>query len=134
MVSDSLTRERLLPETTEDLSIVGISEVALSTLPPQAAILWADYRVDLVDADPALVAAAVAQFVEREEFSWSEEKKERTKTYNLRAAVASMAGVAVDGGVRLTMRLQADATLTARPEQVLEAILPGVAMSAITRA
>ena len=126
-------RARLLPETTEDLSVVGISEIALSTLPPQAAILWADYRVDLVDANPEQVGAAVAGFVDCSDFPWTEEKKERSKTYNLRAAVASLEVVAVDGGVRLTMRLQADAALTARPDQLLEAILPGVAASAFTR-
>lgn len=126
-------RARLLPETTEDLSVVGISEIALSTLPPQAAILWADYRVDLVDADPETVHEAIAKFVDSTEFPWSEAKKERTKTYNLRAAVASLEAAPVDGGMRLTMRLQADANLTARPEQVLEALLPGLAALAITR-
>ena len=126
-------RARLLPETTEDLSVVGISEIALSTLAPQAAILWADYRVDLVDADPELVRSAVEGFVECLDFPWTEEKKERSKTYNLRSAVALQDAAPVDGGMRLTMRLQADATLTARPEQVLEAILPGVAAVAITR-
>ena len=126
-------RSRLLPETTEDLSVVGISEIALSTLAPQAAILWAEYRVDLAAVDPEIVRSAVAEFVATTEFPWTEEKKERSKTYNLRAAVATLGCASVDGGMRVTMRLQADATLTARPEQVLEAILPGVVAFTITR-
>lgn len=126
-------RARLLLETTEDLSVVSVSEVALSTLPPQAAILWADYSVDLVDADLEAVGSATAGFMACSDFPWTEEKKDRTKTYNLRTAVASLAVTAVDGGVRVSMRLQADASLTARPEQVLEAVLPGLEASVITR-
>lgn len=132
-IDPDVFRARLLPETTEDLSVVGISEIALSTLAPQAAILWADYRIDLVDIDPELVRSAVKKFVDCLDFPWTEEKKERSKTYNLRSAVALLDAAPLDGGMRLTMRLQADATLTARPEQVLEAILPGVAPFAITR-
>ena len=132
-IDPEVFRTRLLPETTEDLSVVGISEIALSTLAPQAAILWADYRVDLVDADPDSVRSAVKGFLDCLEFPWTEEKKERTKTYNLRSAVALLDAAPLDGGMRLTMRLQADATITARPEQVLQAILPGVAPFAITR-
>ncbi|MEP6870842.1 MAG: TIGR03936 family radical SAM-associated protein [Anaerolineaceae bacterium] len=132
-IDPEVFRSRLLPETTDDLSVIGISEIALSTLAPQAAILWADYRVDLVEADPDSVRSAVEGFLSCLEFPWTEEKKERTKTYNLRLAVALLDAAPLDGGMRLNMRLQADATITARPEQVLQAILPGVAPFAITR-
>ena len=126
-------RARLLPETTEDLAIVGLSEVALATPPPQAALLWADYRVDIEGMDVGEAAATVAAFIACPEFMWTEEKKEKSKRYNLREAVASLDVTARDGGVRLKMRLQADAALTARPEQVVQALFPGAEVMLITR-
>ena len=126
-------RARLQPETTEDLAVVSITEIALSTPQPQAVLLWADYSAELDTMDPGVARQAVDAFLARSEFTWSEEKKEKTKTYNLRPAVASLSAAPSDGGTLLTMRLQADAALTARPEQVIAALFPGEVASIITR-
>lgn len=126
-------RARLLPETTEDLAIVGISEIALTTLAPQAALLWADYRADVEGVDPRSAKQVVDAFLACSEFMWTEEKKERSKSYNLRDAVASLEVAPLDGGTRLSMRLQADAALTARPEQLVLALFPGAVPTVITR-
>ncbi len=117
-------RTRLLPETTEDLALVDVSEVALTTPPPQAALLWADYEAHVPGLGADEAAAAASRFLALSEFTWTEEKKEKSKSYNLRAAVGSLVVTPEDGGCRIAMRLQADATLTARPEQVLQAVFP----------
>ena len=132
-VESDAFRARLLPETTEDLAIVGISEIALTTLAPQAALLWADYRADVEGIDPQSAIQVVAAFLASSEFIWTEEKKEKSKSYNLRDAVASLEVTPLDGGTRLTMRLQADAALTARPEQVVLALFPDAVPTVITR-
>jgi radical SAM-linked protein len=117
-------RARLKPESSDDLAVVDIAEVALTVPPPQAALLWADYRVDVTGIDLAEANAAIGSFLGRSEFPWTEERKDKAKTYNLRSAVASLSAAAADGAVRLDMRLQADQEMTARPEQVVAAIFP----------
>jgi len=126
-------RERLSRQTTQDLEFVDAVEVPLSTPPPQALVLWADYRVDLPSCPVEKAQAAVADFLARKEFPWTEERKEKSRTYDLRAAVASLAAEPLDGGTRLTMRLRASQEMTARPEQLLAAILPGYEPAGICR-
>jgi radical SAM-linked protein len=117
-------RERLLAQSNDDLGAVGVGEISVSAPPPQAGLLWADYRVPIhgLTADDARLCAA--QFMATAEFEWSEERREKTKTYDLRKAVASLGVFESDGSTQLCMRLQADAELTARPEQVLGAVFP----------
>lgn len=132
-VDPEVFRARLLPETTGDLAIVSISEIALSTPQPQAVLLWADYQADINALDPEEAATAAGEFLARDEFTWTEEKKDKSRSYNLRQAVASLSAAPIDGGARLAMRLQADAALTARPEQVIAALFPGLIADVITR-
>lgn len=126
-------RARLKPESSEDLGVIELAEIALTVPPPQAALLWADYRVDVTGIDPAQAEEAAVAFLALREFSWTEERKDKAKTYNLRSAVATLSAQPVDGGVRLEMRLQADQEMTARPEQVLAAVFPGAEAGVYTR-
>lgn len=126
-------RERLARQTTEDLEFVDAVEVPLSTPPPQALLLWADYRVDLPSLPVEKAEAGVSDFLARTEFEWTEERKEKSRTYDLRANVASLAAEPLDGGTRLTMRLRASQDMTVRPEQLLAAIFPGHEPASICR-
>jgi radical SAM-linked protein len=126
-------RQRLAPETTDDLRLVSAEEVPLGAPPPQAALLWADYTLDLPDVAPADAQAAVGAFLARPTLPWTEERREKVRTYDLRAATPLLSTAQVEGGVRLTMRLRADQELMARPEQVAAALFPGVAPGPICR-
>lgn len=117
--------ERLLPETTEDLRMVGVAEVPLSQPPPQAALLWAEYTVDMPGLDPAEAERRVHGFLAARAFPWKEERREKERTYDLRAATPFLSAAPAEGGVRLAMRLRADQELMARPEQLVAALFPG---------
>lgn len=126
-------RERLLQQTSEDLSIVELAEVPLSTAAPQAALLWAEYAVDLPGVDPERAGVAVREFVAKDSLPWTEERREKERTFDLRQAAPIVVAMPADGGTRLTMRLRADQELMARPEQLLAALLPGAEASVICR-
>ncbi|MCC7362744.1 MAG: DUF2344 domain-containing protein [Dehalococcoidia bacterium] len=126
-------RARLAAETSADLRLVDATEIAPNAPAPQSLLLWADYTVDLPCTPLAAAAEAVAALLARESIPWTEEKKEKTRTYDLRTGVATMVAEQLDGGSRLRMRLRADAEMTARPEQVLAAMLPGVDPGSIAR-
>lgn len=126
-------RARLEPESSDDLAVIDVVEIALTAPPPQAALLWADYRVDVAGLDPCEASDAVLGFLALREFHWTEERKDKTRTYNLRSAVGMLSASPVDGGVRLEMRLQADQEMTARPEQVVAAVFPGAIPGMFTR-
>ncbi|MGE5597448.1 MAG: TIGR03936 family radical SAM-associated protein [Hyphomicrobiales bacterium] len=133
-VSASEFRDRLARETTPDLALVDVAEVAPASPPPQALVTWADYRVELPGVDAATAATVVGEFLAKTDVPWSEERKEKVRTYNLRAAVASLRAEPAEGGTRLQMRLQADQELMARPEQVVAALFPGTEPAEICRA
>jgi len=118
-------RERLAPESTEDLAVLAVEEVALSAPAPQAALLWADYEADVPDLPTDEAERTVDGFMGRTDFAWTEERNEKLRTYNLRAVIATLRAGPLDGGTRLSMRLQADQEFTARPEQVLAGVFPG---------
>ena len=116
--------ERIKVETSDDLGIIRVQEVSATGPAPQAVLLMADYAADLPTVDPAEAACVVTAFLGRDEFPWVDARKERNRTYDLRAAVASLSAEPWEGGTRLRMRLQADADMTARPEQVVAALFP----------
>lgn len=126
-------RVKLLAQSSEDLGAFAIEEVAPSAPAPQAGLLWADYRLVISNVDFAEVEAGARQFLAADELLWTEERREKSKTYDLRAAVAWLRVRALECGAELHMRLQADAELTARPEQVVEALFPGAEMGVISR-
>ncbi|MGH2608898.1 MAG: TIGR03936 family radical SAM-associated protein, partial [Tepidiformaceae bacterium] len=126
-------RARIAEETSEDLGLVDVAEVPLSSPAPQASVAWGEYRVDLVDVPAAQAADTVREFLAKTEVPWSEEKKEKTRSYNLREVVAMLAAAPSEAGTTLTMRLRADQEMTGRPEQVLAALFPGAECGVIAR-
>ena len=124
---------RLAAETSPDLSIVRVVEIALTTAAPQNALVWADYRVELPDADASTARDVVTAFLAERDYPWTEERREKARTYNLRATVAELSVQPSDGGVQLTMRLQSTPEMMARPEQLVASLFPGVEPALITR-
>ncbi len=124
---------RLRVESTEDLAVVAVEEVALNAPPPQAAMLWADYSMVMPGLQPAEAEAAIQQFNQRETIPWREERGERIREYDLRTATAWLRWRPADGGVVLSMRMQADQLLTARPEAIAAALFPGQECGPIIR-
>lgn len=115
---------RIGAETTPDLAIVAVEEVAGGAPAPQAAMLWADYSLDIPGLVPLEAETGVRAFTEAASIPWREERGERIREYDLRAATAWLRSRPLDGGTRLSMRLQADANLTARPEAIAAALFP----------
>ena len=109
-------------------------EVPLSTPPPQNNLLWADYVVDVPGLDAAGAQACAASFLALRSLSWTEERREKERTYDLRAATPVLAAEPLENGTRLRMRLSATTELMARPETVLVAIFGGAEPATITRA
>ncbi len=126
-------RARLTCETSADLALTSVSEVALAAPPPQAVVIWADYRVHLPEVDAAQAVAAVREFLARDSHPCTVEKGDRTKTYDLRPSVATLSAAAGERGTVLTMRVSAHQDLTARPEHVVEALFPGAVPADIVR-
>ena len=126
-------RDRIAGETSDDLALVDAAEVPLSAAAPQASVAWGEYRVDIADVDTSAAADTLREFLAKSEFPWTEEKQEKTRSYNLREAVATITASPCEGGTTLTMRLRADQKMTGRPEQVLAALFPGAGYGVITR-
>jgi radical SAM-linked protein len=124
-VSPADFEARLAVESSPDLALLSIEEIALTAPPPQAALLWADYTADVPGLDTAGAQAAARTFMARTEFPWTEERNQKSRSYDLRPAVALLSAQPLDGGTRLSMRLQADQEMTTRPEQVMAAVFPG---------
>jgi len=124
---------RLRVETTPDLTIVGVEEVAAGAPPPQAAMLWADYSVTMPGLSPAGAETTLRDFGKTETLPWREERGERIREYDMRAATAWVRLRPIDGGIVLTMRMQADQELTARPEALVAALFPGHECGPIAR-
>ncbi|GIW17687.1 TIGR03936 family radical SAM-associated protein [Tepidiforma sp.] len=116
---------RLAAQATGDLALVGAREVPLGAPQPQAAMLWSDYRAAIPGLDPAFARARVDEFLALPALEWREERGERERTYDLRAATAWLTARPIDGGTELAMRLRTDQHITARPEAILAALVPG---------
>lgn len=115
---------RLAAETTEDLAVVAVEEVPLGAPQPQSSVMWADYACELPGIDPEAAGHVLSEFLAKDDVPWTEERKEKTRQYNLRAMVASISASPADGGTLLTMRLSAGQEATGRPEQVVAALFP----------
>lgn len=124
--------ERLAAQTTEDLAVLTVEEVALTAPAPQAAMLWCDYRLSLAVA-PSEAQEAVTSFNALESMPFREDRGERVREYDLRKACAWLRATPVDGGVQLDMRLRSDQELTARPEAIVAALFPGQTAPLIAR-
>lgn len=120
-------------QSTPDIHMIRAHEVSATGPAPQAVILWADYAVDLPDIAEGEATERIGEFLAAEQWLWTEDRKEKEKTYDLRAATASASASATAGGSRLSMRLQADSILTARPEQLVAALFPSAAVGIYAR-
>jgi radical SAM-linked protein len=123
---------RLREQTTEDLAVLRGEEVAVSGPPPQAAMLWADYRFALAVSPPE-GERAVAGFLAKETLPFTEERGERVREYDLRTACAWLRCKPVEGGAEFEVRLRASQELTARPEAIIGALFPGQSAPIIIR-
>lgn len=115
---------RLAAQTTEDLPLVSVAEIPSDSPPPQSALRWADYRVDITDILLPEATRQVEEFLAAPSFEWTEQRNEKARTYDLRSAVASLEVAVTAEGLELAMRLQADQQLTVRPDQITSAVLP----------
>ena len=115
---------RLAAETTEDLAIVGIEEVPLTSPQPQASVVWADYEVPLAGVALDEARARVAHFLAQSDVPWTEQRGDRVRNYNLRDVVSQLKATPTDQGALLVMRLRANQEITGRPAQVVAALFP----------
>lgn len=116
---------RLAAQTSDDLALISVTEIPTASPQPQAALLWAEYRVDIHGVSFEEASSSAREFLARDMFEWTEERNEKTRTYDLRSGVALLEAHQCGEAVELSMRLQADQQMTARPEQVLAAVFPG---------
>jgi radical SAM-linked protein len=126
-------KERLARQTVPDLPLLDVEEIPLSQPPPQNSLRWADYAVDVPGLDTARARALISEFLDRSEFPWTEERREKERSFDLRAALPSLLAEPIEGGTRLRMRLSATTDLMARPESVLIALFDGAEAVTITR-
>ncbi|MCA9845560.1 MAG: TIGR03936 family radical SAM-associated protein [Dehalococcoidia bacterium] len=127
-------RQAMVAQTAPALPVVALDEVPLSVPALQSALSFADYRAVVPEITPEVARTAVADFLALESLEWTEQRKDRERVYDLRAGVVSFSSAAhCETGVLLRMRLAANQDFTVRPEQVLEAALPGAVASHFVR-
>lgn len=126
-------QSRLAVQTSGDMAIKTVHEVPSRGPSPQALTKMADYEVVLADASKDEIDAAIADFLELETLHWVEQRGEKTREYDLRAAVTTLRTHQETGGVRLSMRLACSQDLTGRPEQVVAALFPDAGAGIYTR-
>lgn len=124
---------RLAAQTSGDMAIQTVREVPPRGPSPQALTRMADYEVVLAGASMAEVSAAIKRFLELESLHWVEQRGDKTREYDLRAAVTTLLASADAEGVRLSMRLACSQDLTGRPEQVVAALFPDPCAGIYTR-
>ncbi|MFN0094085.1 MAG: TIGR03936 family radical SAM-associated protein [Dehalococcoidia bacterium] len=125
--------ERLAAQTTDELSVVTVEEVAVSGPAPQSVAAWADYVVLVEGVDIAEAESAVRAFSEASEWPYLDDRRDRPRTIDLVALTAGLSCREAEGGVELLMRLSAHQDATARPEMLVASLLPGREAGLITR-
>jgi radical SAM-linked protein len=128
--------QRLAAQTSPDLALTAAQEVALAAVSPQASMRWADYRVTVRGLDRGAVGPAIDAFLAQSTFPWTEERRERERTFDLRTAIADLRLAPAgddDSAAVLAMRLQAAADLMVRPETVMAALFPAATIDTIAR-
>lgn len=125
--------ERLAPQSTEDLQLIDLREVSLSAPAPQAALQWADYEMHIPGVDYDTARQAVDAFLARDSFEWTEERREKSRTYDMRAGVTRLSVEPADEGVRVDARVSANQERNIRPDELLKALLPGASASVFVR-
>ena len=126
-------REQLAAQTSEDLRVVRAEEIPAGAPSPQATLTWADYTVELPNVALEAAEAAVADFLARESYAWTDDRREKARVVDLRAGVSRLAAERLECGVHLAARLRAHQDMTIRPEHVVSALFPGCEPGRITR-
>jgi len=124
---------RLAQEAVADMPVVAVEEIAVAAPAPQAVMLWSDYRVTFGGYGAGELSKVVEDFRALAALPWVEERGERRREYDLRAATAALDVWAAGDSVGLSMRLQSDQDLTARPEAILTALVPAAEVHEISR-
>lgn len=116
---------RALGEVLPDgLAVVAVEAIGERTPAIQAATQAARYRVTLdrsqVDVDG--LRSRIAELLARDALEWEEQRGEKTRRYDLRAAVYDIALSVEDEAVTLEMHLALNEHATGRPQAVLAAL------------
>ncbi len=122
------------PQTTPDLDLLEVTEVALGLPALPTLLRWADYRIPLQEVTPEHASESINAFLTMESFPWRQEREgKKAREYDLRTAVASLAVEEEEGAVVVNARLSCGQELTARPEQLVAALFPGAAVDCYVR-
>lgn len=128
-----VVRELLAEQATPDIQLLDIREVAVNAPAPQAQLRWADYRWRVAGLNHEAAAQVVTEFLAQETFEFTDRRKEKPRTMDIRAGVAKLEAFSSDGGTGLFSRLRADQDLTVRPETIMDALFPGIEAEGFTR-
>ena len=126
----------LSPQTTPDLDLREVTEVALGLPALPTLLRWAHYRIPLAGvAAGDLQRSPSDAFLATETFPWRQEREgKKAREYDLRTAVASLAVDDEGGQVVVNARLACGQELTARPEQLVAALFPDATVERYVRA
>jgi len=114
--------ERLAGHLPAGLELLDVREVGLGLPALPSAVRWADYEVD-VAAPGDGVARKIAALLAKETLPWEDTRGEKTRSYDLRPLVESIAiEPGCDGATRLGMRLRCQIAGVGRPDQVVKAL------------
>ncbi len=143
-IVEVLLEERVSPErfaaaldaqTTADLDLREVTEVALGLPALPTLLRWADYRIPLREVTLAHATESTNAFLARETFPWRQEREgKKAREYDLRTAVASLAVEGEDETVVVNARLSCGQELTARPEQLVAALFSQATVDRYVRA
>ncbi len=125
----------LTAQTTPDLELRDVSEVAPG-LPALPTLLhWADYRLALDGVTPGDARESANAFLTTETFPWRQEREgKKAREYDLRAGVALLAVADEAGSAVAEARLSCGQELTVRPEQLVAALFPEATVDRYVRA
>jgi radical SAM-linked protein len=112
-------------QTTPDLDLCEVTEVALGLPALPTLLRWADYRLALEGVTPEHAVESVNAFLATETFPWRQEREgKKAREYDLRTGVASVAVEDMDGAAAIAARVSCGQELTVRPEQLVAALFP----------
>jgi len=125
----------LKPQTTLDLDLREVTEVALGLPALPTLLRWADYRIALDGVTAEHATESINAFLTTETFPWRQEREgKKAREYDLRTAVASLTLEEEGETVVVNARLSCGQELTARPEQLIAALFPQATVDRYVRA
>ncbi len=125
-VAPDAAGQQLAAAMPPGIGVIAVEEVSDALPSLQSSLLAARYAVALpTDVDVGALRARVAALLARDTLDWTEERGDKTRRYDLRAAILDLAvvdAVSPATGAVLTMRLSLGEGRTGRPSQVLLAL------------